>query len=177
MFSNRKKYLFYVESNWDLTFDKEIKSPEKCEIKVIGQGLTICYISIETLVGHLNYSNSGNEVFENIFGRKNLSKKDFDVIYQNSLFVFADISWINVLFHFKLNGIDISSGNITKRHIITPIQIQLINFVYEIYQNGLDNNIVYEVYKGNLLSQTISENIQFRLIDSNNEYIRTKTLE
>ena len=74
-----------------------------------------------------------------------------------------------------LNGINISSGNITKRHIIIPIQIQLINFVYE--KNGLDNNIVYEVYKDNLLSQTISENIQFRLIYSNNKYIQIKTLE
>jgi len=36
MFSNRKKYLFYVESNWDLTFDKEIKSSKKYKIKVIG---------------------------------------------------------------------------------------------------------------------------------------------
>jgi len=68
-----------------------------------------------------------------------------------------------------LNSIDISSGNITKRYIITPIQIQLINFVYEKIE--LDNNIVYKVYKGNLLSQTISKNIQFRLIYSNNEYI------
>jgi hypothetical protein len=51
----------------------------------------IIVLNIDKLIGSLSFSDYGSTLFESIFGNKILNQKDFDNIYQNSLFIFNNI--------------------------------------------------------------------------------------
>nr|QWO71438.1 RNA polymerase [Termitomyces sp. T123] len=97
-------------------------------------------------------------LFKNIFGLKTDKTKNMDNLWNNSLFVFYNIYWFNVVLLFKYNGIDISGGSISKRHVFTSSDYKLCRNLNDIY--GYDNKlnqVIHSNLKDDFLSSRIPE--------------------
>ena len=47
--------------------------------------------------------------------------KDFDAVISNSLFIFNNLYWSNMILTFKMSGYDISGGTEFKRHLLCTL--------------------------------------------------------
>ena len=59
-----------------------------------------------------------------------------DNVTKNTIFIFENIYWSVLLLLFRKNGIVVSGGSNTKRHILSPIQLRVSNFVTALFGNG-----------------------------------------
>lgn len=124
--------------------------------KIEKGNLLIIVLTISELIGHLGFTEKSNQLFENIFGELNLEYKDFNVISQNSLFIFLDQLWSNILLNFKINKIDVSGGSISKRHILQTVNLQLVLNLLNVFDElKIINNIIYNSFKSPILSSSI----------------------
>ena len=58
--------------------------------------------------------------------------------YQSTLFIFHKSTWEMVRILFKLSGIRVSGGSHTKRHLISPLEVRLIDFMERLKSFELD---------------------------------------
>jgi hypothetical protein len=124
------------------------------------KNIVIFSLTLDQLIGHLTFIAKDNALFENIFGNKELTEKDFDLIYQNSFFIFKDMFWSNILLKFKIGGIQISGGNISKRHILSTVELQLVENIFYMCGGCFDfKKFVYESNKQTYLSKNLELDI------------------
>ena len=136
--------------------------------------LTIIKCSTGILLKNLLFTENSNSLFNNIFGKFNLESKDFDTIIQQSIFIFINQMWSNVVLNFKINKVDISGGSISKRHILHTVDYQLVLFLLNIFDESKIPNIVYNSYKNSLLSSSIPLDLYNKYINMDISNIKGK---
>lgn len=119
-----------------------------------------------------NKLNITNDFITNIFGNVESKKKNLDSICQDSVFIFRNISWSNIVLLFKLKGIDISGGSNSKRHILSTVDATLKEFLdlfYGYNTNFINKHIIYESFKAKdgYLSSLIDLNIYKNMLENN----------
>lgn len=168
--SKENFYYFYVladngEIDWLKEAHPNIKRREGYYYREFN-GVYVIFLSLDVLIGFFNINTSNSEIFENIFGHKNLIRKDFEVISPNCLFHFRNLFWSNILLKFKMAGIHISGGSISKRHILKTIEFQLISLLYLFFNS--DSMIIkniYSNYNNDVLSSTIPLDLYNKSLD------------
>src|SRR5579863_2718112 len=86
VYSREIKYLFVVLEVKNVEgYEDQIQLNRNYINLLKLENLVVIFVSIDQLIGHLSFTIKNNELFENIFGNKDLKAKDFDNIYQNSL--------------------------------------------------------------------------------------------
>jgi len=147
----------------------------------MGPNLTLIFISLDELIGHLSFTTKEDGIFENIFGNKSLIEKDFRLISQNSLFIFCNIFWSNILLKFKICGVEISGGSSSKRHIFNTVDYQLINNckLYYDHDHNIIRKLIYDSLNNPILSSSITLYIynKYLSININNEIKSIKIKE
>lgn len=97
-----------------------------------------------------NKLNLTNDFLTEFLGTKESTKKNFDSICQDSVFIFRNIDWSYLILLFKIKGIDISGGSNTKRHILSTVDATLKEFLdlfYGYNTNFINKHIIYESFK------------------------------
>jgi hypothetical protein len=100
--------------------------------------------------GYYIYKTSSNEFFKtnHIFKFLTVSEN----IYINSIFIFKGTNWVNIVAEFRRSGIIVSGGSNTKKHILSPVQLRLSQFLIA---TGWDqNNNINFSFHGNLKTNT-----------------------
>ena len=111
------------------------------------ENILIVYLSINDFLSHLVFTNKNNQIFESIFGNFDLKNKDFDVLSQQSIFLFINQMWSNILLNFKIHKVDISGGSTPKRHILQTVDFGLLRALINIFnEDKLINKIIYDSY-------------------------------
>nr|QWO71427.1 RNA polymerase [Termitomyces sp. K1Aa] len=93
---------------------------------------------------------------------KFLANADRDHYYHNSVFIFYEINWSNIILQSKIYGVDISGGNPSKRHLLTSADYRLAEFLIEfskvnpIYSN-LNSTIQSDLKDPFLMTETPSD--------------------
>lgn len=64
----------------------------------------------------------------------------------NFIFIFNDITWSNIVFLFKLSGINLYGGSNNRRHLLSTVQIKLTTFLFLINNFEINNNLIYESF-------------------------------
>jgi len=158
--SDKLSYLFLVyedEQIKDILKDTNITVHDNYIVERRVNNVIFIFVSIDQLIGHLSFTIKNNDLFGNIFGNKEMKAKDLDNIYQNSLFVFHNMLWSNIIWKFKICDIHISAGCTSRRHILNSIEIQLNSFLNEIYYNNMSEfkRNIYNISNSKLLNKTI----------------------
>jgi len=111
-------------------------------------------VSIFTLIKCIENNGKMLDLSENliteIFGGIDSTKKDFDSILQDSVFLFYNIKWDSIVLFFKLRGIEISGGTISRRHILDTVSSTLKEFldlIYDYNTNFINKKIIYNSFK------------------------------
>ena len=126
---------------------------------IIINNMVIVELTINELLSHLVFTNKKNEIFESIFGDLNLKNKDFEVLSSQSIFIFLNQMWSNILLNFKIHKVDISGGSNPKRHILQTVDFGLINGLIKLFKDDkIINKIIYESYLDPILSSSIPLN-------------------
>ena len=124
--------------------------------KVTDQGgLIIIQCSVATLLKNLFFTEASDSLFNNIFGKLDLESKDFYTISQQSIFVFLNQTWSNVVLNFKLNKVDLSGGSISKRHVLQTVDLQLVLFLLNILNESKLPNVIHNSLNNSILSSSI----------------------
>jgi hypothetical protein len=55
------------------------------------------------------------------------------------------MKWQEILFQFRLNNITVSGGSTTKRHILSPVQLRLSQFIT--FTLGINHSNVIDSFK------------------------------
>lgn len=165
---NNRYYIFYIAGNVisDIkSMYENVHYTKGCYKVTMGtlRNITVVYLTMEQLLGHLTFTKMDNELIDNIFGNKKLTEKNLNSLYTNSLFVFSQMSWSEIVKQFLLSNIKISGGNVSKRHILSSVDIQLSNFLNEIYRYKIPLDNKHSVDKSKLLSNTMS-NEEYKII-------------
>nr|QWO71402.1 RNA polymerase [Asterophora parasitica] len=135
-------------------------------VKLFGS-LIVAFVSLDDLIGHLNFTKKSNELFEDIFGKKGLKCKDFGLNNKNCFFIFSGLLWSNIVLRFKLGGIDISGGSNSKRHILSSVDYQLFRNV-EVFYNDKDlvKRLIFSSFKSLELSSGIPLDLYNKYLDT-----------
>jgi hypothetical protein len=94
-------------------------------------------------------SKESRDYIKELFNYGNIETKTENQIYSQSLFIFHNITWSNIVFKFKINNIDISGGGTNTRHILTSSDITLNNYLNMFYNYNFEyiTNLGYNTYK------------------------------
>nr|QWO71412.1 RNA polymerase [Termitomyces sp. T28]QWO71415.1 RNA polymerase [Termitomyces sp. T60a]QWO71420.1 RNA polymerase [Termitomyces sp. T99]QWO71421.1 RNA polymerase [Termitomyces sp. T132]QWO71424.1 RNA polymerase [Termitomyces sp. T8] len=112
------------------------------------------FCSLDEFVGKYHMKR-GNELLDVIFGDYSDKEKNNELIWQNSLFIFYNYMWSNIVLNFKLNGIDISGGSISKRHVLKTVQFELHEKLGYMYKGFNIHHILHSSLSDPCLSSTI----------------------
>jgi hypothetical protein len=143
---NNKHNLPLIDLFDDIKNNEAIENIEGC-VRFINIGLEAL---LTMLVDDGNKFNITNDFITNIFGDKESTKKNFDSICQDSVFIFRNIRWSSIVLLFKLKGIDISGGTSSKRHLLSTVDATLKEFLdlfYGYNTNFINKHIIYESFK------------------------------
>ena len=126
------------------------------DTREVYENLYIINLSIYKLLCVLGFTNLKNDLFDNLFGDSRLNSKDVESICSNSLFIFENEMWSNILLNFKINNVAVSGGSISKRHVIHTVELQLILILLRLFGNeNKVRNIFYQNYNNSILSSSI----------------------
>lgn len=143
-------YVFIISPNSNNQTNKDITYKDN---------LCIIQLTINELISHLGFTDKNNQIFENVFGDLNLKFKKFDVISQQSIFIFIDQMWSNILLNFKINKVDISGGSTPKRHILQTVDYQLVLHMLKIFKDRkIIKNMIYNSFSDPILSSSVPLN-------------------
>lgn len=112
------------------------------------------FICLDEFVGRYNMIRN-NKLLEVIFGEIGDKEKNNKLLWQNSLFIFYKYMWSSIVLNFKLNGIDISGGSISKRHVLKTVQYELIERMRLMYGFEEFQHIIHSNLTDPFLSSTI----------------------
>jgi hypothetical protein len=142
--NNKKHYLFII-----------IPYGVKMKMEVI-DNLTIYIITLDEFIE--DYKNKENQLFTELFGSLELKSKLLDSVYQESLFVFCNMDWHNIVLKFKIEDVNLSGGSISGRHILDSVSYQLsnnLNYLFD-YNSEFIKNLLYNNKKQPNLKNEIS---------------------
>lgn len=80
-------------------------------------------------------------------------------IKYNTIFIFQDISWSNIVFLFKTAGISLYGGSGNKRHLLSTVQANLMRFLLFIDSFEIDYNLIFRSYNRSDTSAKIDRNL------------------
>jgi hypothetical protein len=129
--------------------------------------LVIVFIDFDYLLDL--FQNESLDLINNLFGKKKMEKKDFSLLYNNSLFIFSDICWSNIILNFKIRGVDISGGSISKRHVLSTVDFQLFKGLYFLYSSDEEQvrQLLFNNYKDDFLSSSIPLDLYKKYVSIN----------
>ena len=137
--------------------------------------LIIIKCSISTFLKNLLFDYKSNLFFNSVFGELNLESKDFDVICQQSVFIFLNQMWSNVVLNFKLNKVDLSGGSISKRHLLHTVDFQLVLNLIKIFGDIKNiNNLIYNSFTNSILSSSIPLDLYNQILASSSDILTMK---
>ena len=108
------------------------------------------------LVNKLNFLTKFN-LLEH-FDKENINSIDS---YYDSIFIFNDISWKNIVLLFKNYGIELYGGSDNRRHVISTVQANLVKFLMLMFNFNLDNKLIYNSYNA---TDNIDKKINYNLL-------------
>lgn len=97
--------------------------------------------SVGYIISNLGKNNQLEILLEHLFGSRTLYRKiklnknhkdlnnKFSVYQGNVFFIFENLHWYNIKHIFNMMGISISGGSISKRHLLSVTQLNLIRFL------------------------------------------------
>ena len=159
--SNKIFYIFGVFS--------EVR---ELEVRDLGS-LVIILCNINDIFKYIMFNKNSEGLFNNIFGDLNLDRKDFDSILQQSIFIFNNQMWSNIVLNFKLNKIDVSGGSISKRHILQTVELRFVSFLLNILDTTEISEAIYKNFKNPILSSYIP--LDFYNIFLNTDILKLKS--
>ena len=136
--------------------------------------LVIIKCSISTFIKNMLFTEESNSLFDNVFGGLNLKSKDFDSICQQSVFIFLNQMWSNVLLNFKLSKVDVSGGSITKRHLLQTVDFQLVTNLLKFFDESVIPNLIYKSFKEPMISSSIPLNYYNKFVDRRIDILNMK---
>jgi len=148
-------FKFYTES---LDFDSILKRLEFLKVRKL---IIINVINNDFKSKIDKFSHSFNTEFAiyNISRKDFFTKKILNLLllknHDNSRFMifhFENQTWANLLLNFRRLDIIVSGGSNTKRHIISPVQLRLAQFI--VCLEGFSSSGVVESFKLDLKSST-----------------------
>ena len=127
----------------------------KYKVDEVNQRIRFIHLPMSTLLGlglfandDYKFSDMEKNFRNNIFGEKNLKNKDNENICRDSLFIFSNEYWGNIVLDFNKRGIDISGGTGPKRHVLNTVNITLYEYLEILYDKRIDFLKKYIVYNG-----------------------------
>ena len=78
------------------------------------------------------------------------------------IFIFNDITWSNIVFLFKVKGVNVYGGSSNRRHLLSTVQAQLMSFLLLINDFSVDSDLVYRSFND---VTTSNAKIDYQLID------------
>ena len=136
--------------------------------------LVIIKCSISTFIKNMLFTEESNSLFDNVFGGLNLKSKDFDSICQQSVFIFLNQMWSNVLLNFKLSKVDVRGGSITKRHLLQTVDFQLVTNLLKFFDESVIPNLIYKSFKEPMISSSIPLNYYNKFVDRRIDILNMK---
>ncbi len=113
---------------------------------IINDDVTYYDIQFKVLIRWLD-DTYGNGLADKFFGN-DLMKEGFDGLNSSEcLFVFTNELWSNIVLKFKLNGIDVSGGCISDRHMLSTgggALKDFLNIIYEYNLKLINQKIIYD---------------------------------
>ena len=95
-------------------------------------------------------TNENSNFFIDLFNNDtNNTSSNQEKMYNQSLFIFKNITWSNIVLKLKINNINISGGSSSNRHILTTSDILLSHYLSLIVAHNRDVLVVlgYSSYK------------------------------
>lgn len=129
------------------------------------QHFKLIHLNLYILLNKDLFNKYKESVWNHIF-KKYEYGRDNEKISSRTLFIFEDISWENIVLLFKLNNLHISGGSSSKRHLISPIDINLIEFLLcaNNFDIGLSN--IYKSFNDDFFSKGSIDLIKLKEIKS-----------
>lgn len=139
---------------------------EGYKIKEAG-ALVVIFCNIATFLNNILFNDNAGSAFDGVFGRLNSEFKNFDTISRQSLFVFINQPWSNVVLNFKINNVDLSGGNISKRHVLQTVDYQLVSFLSNIFEPSELPSMIHKGLNSSILSSSFPLSLyeQFKKTD------------
>lgn len=166
------KTLKYKKYILTIYLDEEIS-----EVKIFtyGESLIEFKVGIYKLLSYLTTVNTYQGLIELVMGQKFSNTKDFDSVINDVLFVFENLTWLNIKLYFKLYNIQIGGGTITKRHLLSTTHYNLSFFLTLL---GVNSKDIYDSFTNELLKpkhenkvnllpykkENLNENLNYDLI-------------
>lgn len=100
---------------------------------------------IYTLNRIINSSKSEKFNHKNIRDFNSLYLKDNND-YFNVIFIFNDITWSNIKLIFKIMDINIYGGTITRRHLLSTVELGLVKFLLLLHNMYIDPSVIFKSF-------------------------------
>jgi hypothetical protein len=88
------------------------------------------------------YEVSKDNLFNDMIFTKYILKND--PLLKSMIFIFENLSWAEIVLLFRLNNLNISGGSNTLRHILSPVQLRLAQFITCI--EGMNSSKIVESF-------------------------------
>jgi hypothetical protein len=164
--------LNYLSKNYHFPITHNRPHLEYVHIKIkVSDNLCVIYTPLINFFKIYKDSLQGfeyNNLFRNIFGSFNLKNKDKGSINSQSIFIFRNLFWFNVILYAKLYGIHISGGSVTRRHILSTVNYNLIEFLNFIKPENININFIKFMYDSKILSKNFDKNTLKNMIEFSN---------
>lgn len=67
-------------------------------------------------------------------------------IEYNLIFIFNNIAWSNIVYLFKIYGINLYGGSNSRRHLLSTVQTKLVSFLMLLNDLAIDYNSIYKSF-------------------------------
>lgn len=116
----RKTEIIRVQKNFKDNFNKEVIENKR-------SGTNDVFIHVVEHVNVKYYVVNDYNFFTSSFFEKYIYAKKSKLI--ENVFIFEDLDWKGLVYHFKSLNITLSGGSTVKRHVLSPVQINLSRFL------------------------------------------------
>jgi hypothetical protein len=116
----RMTEIICVQKNFNDNFNKEVIENKRSRTNDI-------FIHVVEHVNVKYYVVNDYNFFTSSFFEKYIYAKKSKLI--ENVFIFEDLDWKGLVYHFKSLNITLSGGSTVKRHVLSPVQINLSRFL------------------------------------------------
>src|SRR5882762_9066847 len=121
------------------------------------------YHYINSMVNRESYKFNFNADVKELFLCDNMK-------YHNVILISNTVSWSIILYLFRIMKISIYGGSITRRHILSTAQLNLVFFLQLLRSLYVDSNIIYESFNKNSILNSKYEKDLSKIIQENKYY-------
>jgi hypothetical protein len=101
---------------------------------------------------YADFVNHNQTIMSKIFGRVNISEQEFSKLnVKKFVFIFEDLDWYHLQLILKQNNIALSGGSTSIRQILSTVQYQLSNIIYQLgytVDDVFNSGLFLKKYKG-----------------------------